>query len=78
MVNLSAILIEHIKEQCQSEAVSILDLKTCFRAIFFSDRLKNTPVLHINNILDEKNRQLLAHLGAVNMFNNLYKKKKAA
>jgi hypothetical protein len=78
MVNLSAILIEHIKEQCQFEAVSILDLKTCFRAIFFSDRLKNTPVLHINNILDEKNRQLLAHLGAVNMFNNLYKKKKAA
>jgi putative transposase len=78
MVNLSAILIDNIKEQGQFETVSILDLKTCFRAIFFSNRLKNTPVLHINNILDEKNRQLLAHLGAVNMFNNPYKKKKAA
>lgn len=78
MVNLSAILIDAIKEQCQFEAMSILDLKTCFRAILFSNRLKNTPVLDINNILEPKNRQILVHLGAVNMFNNTYKKKKAA
>lgn len=78
MVNLSAILIDTMKEQYQFEAVSILDLKTCFRAVFFSNHLKNTPVLNRNNILEEKNRQLLGHLGAVNMFNNPYKKKKAA
>lgn len=70
MGNLSAILIDNIKEQCKLEVVSILDLKACFRAILFSNRLKNTPVLDITNILEPDNINLLAHLGAVNMFKN--------
>jgi putative transposase len=69
MVNLSAILIDAIKEQCQFDFLSILDLKTCFRAILFSNHLKNTPVLDINNILDPKNISILEHLGAINIFN---------
>jgi putative transposase len=70
MVNLSAILIDVIKEQCNFKFLSILDLKACFRAILFSNHLKNTPVLDITNILDPDNISLLAHLGAVNMFKN--------
>lgn len=70
MVNLSAILIEHIKEQCQMDFLSILDLKACFRAILFSNHLKNTPVLDLTNILDPQNVILMTQLGAVNMFNN--------
>jgi putative transposase len=71
MVNLSAILIESIKDQCHFEFLSILDLKTCFRAILFSNHLKNTPVLDINNILDAQNISILEHLGAVNMLNKI-------
>ena len=71
MVNLSAILIETIKEQCAFDFLSILDLKTCFRAILFSNHLKNTPILDINNILDPKNISILEHLGAVNMVNKI-------
>lgn len=70
MVNLSAILIDNIKEQSNFEFLSILDLKACFRAILFSNHLKNTPVLDITNILDPDNMTLLTHLGAVNMFKN--------
>ncbi len=71
MVNLSAILIDSIKEQYHFEFLSILDLKTCFRAILFSKHLKNTPVLDINNILDPQNISILEHLGAVNMLNKI-------
>ena len=78
MVNLSAILIEHIKEQCQMDFLSILDLKACFRAILFSKNLKNTPVLDLTNILDPQNVILMAQLGAVNMFNNRNDTTKAA
>ena len=63
MVNLSAILIDNIMEQSQFTFLSILDLKTCFRAMFFSKHLKNTPVLDINNILDPQNISILEHLG---------------
>ena len=70
MVNLSAILIDNIKEECNFEVLSILDLKACFRAILFSNHLKNTPILDITNILDPENMTLLTHLGAVNMFKN--------
>lgn len=70
MVNLSAILIDNIKEQSNLEFLSILDLKACFRAIFFSKHLKNTPLLDLTNILDPDNITLLTHLGAVNMFKN--------
>ena len=50
--------------------MSILDLKACFRAIFFSNRLKNTPVLDVTNILKEENTPLLRSLGIVNMTKN--------
>lgn len=78
MVNLSAILIDNIKEQSQFPFLSILDLKTCFRAVFFSNRLKNTPNLDINNILDPQNLSLLQHLGAVNMLNKINVKTEVA
>lgn len=70
MVNLSAILIDNIKVQCQFDFLSILDLKACFRAILFSKHLKNTPILDLINILDPDNISLLSQLGAVNMFKN--------
>ena len=76
MVNLSAILIDNIMEQSQFTFLSILDLKTCFRAMFFSKHLKNTPVLDINNILDPQNISILEHLGAVNMINKINKQGK--
>ncbi|MDZ7880229.1 MAG: transposase [Saprospiraceae bacterium] len=69
MVNLSAILIDNMKEQSDFKFLSILDLKTCFRAIFFSKHLKNTPILNVNNILDPQNIAVLEYLGAINMFN---------
>lgn len=78
MVNLSAILIDNIMEQSQFTFLSILDLKTCFRAMFFSKHLKNTPVLDINNILDPQNISILEHLGAVNMINKTNKQVKVA
>ena len=78
MVNLSAILIDNIIEQSQFTFLSILDLKTCFRAMFFSKHLKNTPVLDINNILDPQNISILEHLGAVNMINKTNKQVKVA
>jgi putative transposase len=78
MVNLSAILMDNIKEQCNLEFVSILDLKACFRAILFSNHLKNTPILDITNILDPDNISLLTHLGAVNMFKNNNKRLQTA
>ena len=70
MVNLSAILIDGIKEEYNIDVMSILDLKACFRAIFFSNRLKNTPVLDVTNILKEENTLLLRSLGIVNMTKN--------
>ena len=70
MVNLSAILIDGIKEQYNIDVMSILDLKACFRAIFFSNRLKNTPILDVTNILKEENTLLLRSLGIVNMTKN--------
>lgn len=78
MVNLSAILIQNIKEQCHFEFLSILDLKACFRAVLFSKHLKNTPVLNLTNILEPENRSILTHLGVVNMFNNHNVDRKAA
>jgi putative transposase len=69
MVNLSTILIQATKEKCNFDFLSILDLKACFRAILFSNRLNNTPVLNITNILEPQNVKILANLGAINMFN---------
>ena len=70
MDNLSTVLIQDTKEKSKLDFLSILDIKVCFRAIFFSQRLNNTPVLSITNILDPQNIKMLANLGIVNMFNN--------
>ncbi len=70
MDNLSTVLMQTTKEKANLEFLSILDLKACFRAIFFSQRLNNTPVLDITNILEPQNIKILANLGVVNMFNN--------
>jgi putative transposase len=78
MDNLSTVLIETTKQKCNLDFLSILDLKACFRAIFFSSRLNNTPVLSLTNILDPQSMLLLAHLGVVNMSNPSNMKKKAA
>jgi putative transposase len=71
MVNLSTILIQTAKERYHFDFLSILDLKTCFRAILFSNRLNNTPVLNVTNILEPDNVKILANLGAVNMFKSI-------
>jgi putative transposase len=71
MVNLSTILIQSAKERYHFDFLSILDLKTCFRAILFSNRLNNTPVLNVTNILEPDNVKILANLGAVNIFKSI-------
>jgi putative transposase len=71
MVNLSTILIQTAKERYHFDFLSILDLKTCFRAILFSNRLNNTPVLNVTNILEPDNVKILANLGAVNIFKSI-------
>lgn len=78
MDNLSTVLIQTTKEKANLPFLSILDLKACFRAIFFSQRLNNTSVLDITNILEPQNSKILANLGAVNMFNNNNARTKAA
>ena len=78
MDNLSTVLMQTTKEKANLEFLSILDLKACFRAIFFSQRLNNTPVLDITNILEPQNIKILANLGVVNMFNNNNTRTKAA
>jgi putative transposase len=78
MDNLSTVLIQDTKEKSKLDFLSILDIKACFRAIFFSQRLNNTPVLSITNILDPQNIKMLANLGVVNMFNNSNVKRKVA
>lgn len=78
MDNLSSVLIQTTKQKAKLPFLSILDLKACFRAIFFSQRLNNTAVLDITNILEPKNIKILANLGVVNIFNNNNTRTKAA
>lgn len=78
MVNLSQILIAQTKNALGVDFLSIQDLKAYFRAIFYAQRLKNTPNLTIPNILDPKVALFVANLGGVNWDNLTYNDKKAA
>jgi hypothetical protein len=66
MVNLSHILIAQTKEAVGADFLSIQDLKTYFRSVFYANRLKNTPNFTIPNILDPRAIPFLAKLGGVN------------
>jgi putative transposase len=78
MVNLSQILIAQTKAALGVDFLSIQDLKAYFRAIFYAQRLKNTPDLAVPNILDPKVAHFVANLGGVNWDNLTYSGKKAA
>lgn len=78
MVNLSQILIAQTKAALGVDFLSIQDLKAYFRAIFYAQRLKNTPDLAIPNILDPKVAHFVANLGGVNWDNLTYSVNKAA
>jgi putative transposase len=66
MVNLSHILIDQTKEAVGVDFLSIQDLKSYFRSVFYANRLKNTPDFTIPNILDPLVSPFLANLGGVN------------
>ena len=66
MVNLSHILIDQTQEAVGADFLSIQDLKTYFRSVFYANRLKNTPDFTVPNILDPLVSPFLANLGGVN------------
>ena len=78
MVNLSHILIAQTKEAVGADFLSIQDLKTYFRSVFYANRLKNTPDFTIPNILDPLAIPFLAKLGGVNWGKTSNKPKIAA
>ena len=78
MGNLSHQLIEQIKEALNVEFMSIQDIKAYFRAVFYAQRLKNTPHFSVPSFSDKSVIPLLAQLGAVNLGQSTKKKKKAA
>lgn len=78
MVNLSHLLIAQTKEAVGADFLSIQDLKTYFRSVFYANRLKNTPDFTIPNILDPKTIPFLARLGGVNWGKSSQITKKAA
>ena len=78
MVNLSKILIDHIKVEHLFEDVSILDIKAYFRAVFYAERLKKYPDLNAGNILKPQNIGLLADVGGIHSPKKVQQTKKAA
>ena len=78
MVNLSQILIAQTKEALGVDFLSIQDLKAYFRALFYTQRLKNTPDSAIPNISDPNVAHFVANLGGVNWDNLTYIVNKAA
>ena len=78
MVNLSYILLALTKEALQVEVLSIHDVKAHFRAVFYAERLKNSPDFSVPSFSDPKSIAFLANLGAVNLGKIIKKTKKAA
>ena len=78
MVNMSAILLRSIKAAHGFDFVSILDIKACFRAVFYAEQLKNHPDLGLTNILAPENAEVLTKLGVINIHQKARKTQKAA
>ena len=78
MVNMSAILLRSIKAAHGFDFVSILDIKACFRAVFYAEQLKNHPDLGLTNILAPENAEVLTKLGVINIHQKSRKAQKAA
>lgn len=78
MVNLSHIISDQAKKDLKTDFVSIQDIKAYFRAVFYANRLKNTPDFSVPSFSDTKVIPFLALLGAVNLGQQRNKKKKAA
>jgi len=78
MVNLSHVLIAQTKGALGADFLSIQDLKSYFRGVFYAEKLKNSPNFAVPGILDPKAIAFGALFGGVNWGISRGKDKKAA